>query len=180
MIIGLTGTFGAGKDAVSEYLAEKGFEHISTSDILREVAKERSLGLDRETVRMLSNNLKKEFDSAILAKMAVEQKSKKNLVISALRDIGEIDYLKTIDNFKLIFVDAPIEIRYERLIKRSRDDQEKKLTLEELKEKEQLEMSGKSSQRIDLCKEKADYIIDNSGTIEGLNKKIDKILENIS
>lgn len=177
MIIGLTGTFGAGKDLISGYLVDKGFEHISTADVLREIAKERGLGTDRETVRIFANQLKKEFDGAILARKAIEKKSKTNLVISALRDTDEIDYLKEIDNFKLIFVDAPIKIRYKRLLARSRDAKENKLTMGDLKKEEQIEMSGKSSQRIDLCKKKADFIVDNSGTKEELHKKIDEILK---
>jgi len=177
MIIGISGTFGSGKDLVARYLeSEKGFQHFSLADILREIAVEDGVNVDRESVRILANKLNQEEGGDFLAKRALKRKNKENLVISAVRRPEEIDLLKKQDSFILIFVDAPIEIRFKRLVSRSRDI-EGQMTLDELKSKENLESSGKSSQRVDLCKKKANYIIDNSGTKEDLQNKIDKILK---
>ncbi|MCL5411007.1 MAG: AAA family ATPase [Patescibacteria group bacterium] len=177
MIIGISGTFGAGKDLVAKYLeTEKGFQHFSLADILREIAVENGTGVDRESVRILANKLNEEEGGDFLAKRALKRKNRENLVISAVRRPEEIDFLKHQDDFILFFIDAPIEIRYKRMVSRSRDV-EGKMTLDELRDKEELEGSGKSSQRVDLCKEKADFIINNSGTEDELRKKIDKILK---
>lgn len=179
MIIGLTGTFGAGKDAASEYLEKKGFEHYSTADILREEAAKRELNAERETLRQLKNQLAETEGDDYLAKKAVERAKSDKVVISAIRSVGEVDYLKSLADFTLIFVDAPIEIRFERIKNRRRAGEEK-LTLESFKEKEMLEMSGASSQRIDYAKEKADYLVDNSGSLGEFHQKIDQILEKIA
>lgn len=175
MIIGISGTFGSGKDLAAEYLESKGFQHISLADILREEATKRGLDHNRETLRTLSNEISEWEGGDKFAKVAISRKKNDNLVLSAVRKIGEVDYLKTFPDFKMLFIDAPLEIRYERLVSRSRAG-ENKMTLEELKQKEELEMSGKSSQRVDYCKKEADVIISNTGTVQEFYGKIDKIL----
>jgi len=178
MIIGVTGTFGSGKDLVSDYIAKKGFEHYSTADILREEAGKRGLGIDRESLRTLKNLLKTEKGDDYLAREAVSRIKGDKAVVSAIRSIGEVDYLKSLDDFTLIFVDAPIEIRYQRIQKRKRAGEET-LTFEKFQEKENLEMSGQSSQRIDYAKAKADLTIINDSTLEELYSKIEKTLKDI-
>lgn len=178
MIIGLTGTFGAGKDKAAKYLKDLGFEHYSTADILREEAISRGLDTERETLRVLVNKLRQEKGDDYLAKEALKRIKGDRAVLSAIRSVGEVDYLKSLPDFTLIFVDAPIEIRYGRIKDRKRAGEEK-LTLDEFKKREQLEMSGESSQRLDYSKEKADYLIENAGTLEELYKKIDELLAKI-
>jgi len=177
MIIGISGTFGAGKDLVAKYLERKGFEHFSTSDILRQLTLERGRKPERENYRITANELKNEQGGECLAKKAVSQRTKENVIISGIRRAEEIDYLKNQkEKFIMLFIDAPLEVRHARLVERQREGEDK-ITMDELRNKEELEMSGGSSQRLDLCKERADFIIENDGSIEELNKKIDKILE---
>lgn len=176
MILGISGSLGSGKDTVAEYLAKKGFQHISLSDLIRMEAKNRGLGLDRDSLRELANVLANEDGPEALAKQAINLKNKKNLAISSVRKPAEVDFLKKRNDFKLIFVDAPIELRYKRIITRGRQD-EKLMSIDELREKEKLEMSGQSSQRLDYCNKKADYLIENSGTLENLYAQTDHILE---
>ena len=175
MIIGLTGTFGAGKDLAAQYLEQKGFEHYSTADVLREEARKEGLNTERETLRVFVNKLRQEKGDDYLAKEATKRFKGDKIAVSALRSIGEIDYFKKRSDFTLIFVDAPIEIRYERIKDRARAGEEK-ISFEEFKEKEELEMSGQSSQRLDYSKERADYIIENAGAPEELYKKLDQII----
>jgi dephospho-CoA kinase len=179
MIIGLTGTFAAGKDEAARYLEEeKGFEHYSTADILREKVREEGLDTNRETLRVFVNSLRKEKGDDYLAREAVKRIRGDKAAISAIRSIGEVDYLKSLKDFKLIFVDAPIELRYDRIKDRKRAGEEQ-LTFEMFQEKEMLEMSGQSSQRLDYSKEKADLIIENAGTLEEFHQKIDNLLTSI-
>jgi len=175
MIIGLSGTIGSGKDTVAEYLIKKGFQHISLSDLIREEAKKRGMGIDRDSLRGLGNILKEEIGGDALARMAIKRKKGENLVISSIRKPEEVDYLKTLSDFKLLFVDAPIEIRFNRMQKRGRKD-ESKMTILELKAKEELEMSGKSSQRLDYCRAKADVSIDNAKDLNYLFDQINNII----
>lgn len=179
MIIGVSGTFGSGKDTVAEYLIrEKNFQHISLSDLIREEAQKRGMGDDRDSLRNLGNILAKEIGEDALARMAIKRKKSANLVISSIRKPKEVDYLKSLLDFLLVFVDAPIEVRFSRMNKRKRAG-EASMTLFELKTKENLEMSGKSSQRLDYCKKTADKILLNTSTMEDLDKKVDELINNI-
>jgi len=178
MIIGLSGTLGAGKDTVAQYLTKKGFQHLSLSDFVREEAKKRTIGLDRDSLRELANDMVKESGGEILAKIALSRKKSKNLVLSSIRRIPEIDYLHKRKDFILLFVDASIKTRYQRMKKRARIG-DSLMGFKKFKTQEESEMSGKSSQRLDLCKQKADLFIDNSKDKKYLNKQIEGALKEI-
>lgn len=176
MIIGLTGTFASGKDVVAGYLETRGYKHVSTSEILREEVKKRDLEVNRDNLRSTANEIVEKFGGDYLAKKALDLSlGNHKLIISGLRRKGEIDYLKSNDDFILIFVDAPIEIRYRRMKKRARED-EKIITLQELRDREAEEFSGHNSQRLDYCKKEADFIVDNSKDLDHLQSQINKIV----
>jgi dephospho-CoA kinase len=175
MIIGISGTLGSGKDTVAQYLAKKGWQHISLSDLIRAEAKKRGIGWDRDSLRNFANLLKTEQGGDALAKIAVKQKKKANFVISSVRKPEEVEYLRSIPSFKLLYVDAPIKLRYKRIITRARVG-DTKLSLQDLKKQEQTEMSGKSSQVLSYCKDHADLTIDNSKSLKYLYKQMDKVL----
>ena len=59
-IIGITGTHGAGKGTVTNYLVnKKGFKHYSARDFIVDEIKKRSLLVDRDSMREVSNDLRK-------------------------------------------------------------------------------------------------------------------------
>lgn len=176
LIIGITGTLGAGKDTTAEYLVSLGFAHISLSGILREIATEKGLGMDRDTLRELGNELSKSDGEEALAIQALERTVADKLVVSSIRKPKEIEYFKSQPNFTLLFIDAPVELRHERMVARGRDI-ESQITIEEMTRQEELESSGKSSQRLDVCRDKADMIVDNSGTFDDLFAQIDNIVK---
>jgi len=176
MIVGITGTFASGKDAAAEYLEQKGYEHISSADMLRQELKKKGLPENRDNLRITANELVKKYGGEYLAEKAYKSAlNRDKLIISAVRRQGEIDFLKSKDRFVLIFIDAPVEVRYQRMKNRSREGKEL-VTLEDLKQKEKKEFSGDNSQRLDYCKRHADYLLDNSSNLRDLQIKIDKIL----
>lgn len=178
MIIGLTGTFAAGKDTVAEFLETKGFEHFSTGDQIREIAAERGIAQSRDVLRELGNELRDDNGSEFLCKRIIEEKAKTDkIVISGIRQPGEIKYLKELGNFHLIAVDAPVEVRFERMKARDRLGDPK--TLEEMidKERQEMESAGPNAQRIHECMQLADTLVINDGDIEKLDKAISEILE---
>jgi len=176
MIIGISGTFSSGKDTVAEYLADLGFAVVSTSDLLREEMRKRKKRINRKALVEMANQLEVEWGEGSLARIAYENnKHKQDLVITGIRKISEIEYLRTIPGFFLVFIDAPIETRYIRVVKRGREG-EGKLSLEEFKKQENLEMSGGSSQRLDYCRENADMLLMNDGNLEQLVQKVDAMI----
>lgn len=183
MIIGLTGTFASGKDTVADYLVEKyGFDAIGTGDIVREYTKQDNLANTRDSQREISNKLRANNGSEFLVSEAIKRLKGLNKVISGIRDVDEVKFLKNKPNSFLIAVDAPIELRFQRMQARNRGDDPK--TLEEFSEKEKKEMgSGLSADRkmqnISYCIKTADFTINNVGSLEELHKKVDGLLNTI-
>tara|TARA_Y100000310_G_scaffold218433_1_gene219718 strand:- start:68 stop:613 length:546 start_codon:yes stop_codon:yes gene_type:complete len=179
MILGLTGKNASGKGAVAEYLKSKGYTYLSLSDALRDQATKRNLEHTRDNLINLGNQLRQEFGSNYLAKKTLEKISEGNFIIDSIRNPEEINELKTHKDFTLIAVDAPIELRFERMQSRARPGDA--TSVEQLKEHEAKEnTSNKTSQQLNTCIEMAQHTINNQGTLEELHNKIDQLLEEIN
>ncbi len=180
MIIGLTGTMGAGKSEVARYLKSKGFEYFVYSDILREIAKTRNIQPTRENLQRLGSEIKRRTnDLGILSKKIIERMKKDKAVVDGIRTVDEVKELRKRKDFYLIGINAPQRVRYMRIRKRNREGDPK--TFGEFKKLDNMENRGKTEgQEINKCLRMADYIIFNNKSIEDLKKEIDKILESIS
>lgn len=179
ILIGVTGYLASGKDTVAEYLVKKGYKHYSLSDELRGILKAKKILINRDNLRNVANNLRKKIGSDFLAQKLLK-KVKKPAVISSIRSVSEVDALRKKGNFKLIFVAAPIKLRFERLKKRARENDEK-LTFKKFLQQEKNEKSAKSNeQQLDQVVKMADYKIINNGSIDDLFIKIELIIEKIN
>lgn len=175
MIVGVTGTFAAGKDTVSDYLQKKGFFHFSLSDAIRSEADKRGLPKDRDSLITLGTELRQTLSNDILARRAVQAAPNGDAVFTSIRNPDEAKFLKTQDGFILISVDAPIETRYERIKLRQRESDA--VDFETFKAQEEKEKTGTGSQQnLAAVAALADYEIQNKGTKEELYKTIDEIL----
>lgn len=176
IIIGVTGTFCAGKDTVADYLVRNGFFYLSLSDLVREECLRRNCYNGRDDLIRVANELRQSRGFGILAEMALEKvKEKEKVVIVSIRNPGEVEEFKKNINFFMINVDAPINLRYQRAQQRGKIDD--KVNFEKFKAQEDFERKGSGSQQqLDKVASMADYTIINNGTIEDLNKKIDQIL----
>ncbi len=190
MIVGITGTISAGKGKTAEFFKEKGFKHHSFSSTIRAIAKERGIEITRKNLSRLGDELTKEKpDGSIIADKILEKikeerkKGASKWVLEGIRKPQDIKVFREheFDNrkmrFILIGVDAPLEIRFERLRRRGRHGDPE--TLEEFKKIDEKENKGKAGQQIDRCMAMADYIIINDGTIDELKKKTEKIIKEI-
>lgn len=71
-LLGISGTNGAGKDTLAEWLAaEQGWLFISGSDILRDELKKRGQIIERENLRNLSAQWRRQQGLGALIDMAV-------------------------------------------------------------------------------------------------------------
>ncbi len=177
MILGITGYLGAGKDTVAEYLLEKkGFKHISLSDILREDLKRQGKEVTRENLVSLGKNMRDFCGAGILAERALLNiNPEEKTVVSSIGTLGEIEALKKSKGFMLIFVDAPIKQRFERIHKRKREKDPQ--TFAEFSKLEQKEAKSKTNLReFENTRKKAGIIINNDSSLEALYQKIDKVL----
>jgi len=177
LIIGLSGTNASGKDTVAKFFSKKGFNHFSLSDEIRKILEKEKIKATRDNLIRKGNELRKKFKPGILAQIVL-RRIKDKAVVSSIRNIAEINYLKKNSYFCLIFVDAPIKLRYKRIKQREKltDIQ----TFEEFKKREGKEKSkDKNKQQLDLCRKQADFIVINDKSLDKLYKKINFIINNI-
>jgi len=172
-LIGLTGTNGAGKGEVASYFQKKGYQYFSLSDLIREKLKKETKELTRDNLIKMGNSLRKKFGADILARWALK-KVKGKAVIDSIRNPKEVEYLRRQKNFILIAVDAPVKLRYERAMKRGRN--ESAATLQEFIQKEEEEMKeSEEGQQLHTCLQMADRTIRNDGTLLDLYHKLEDI-----
>ena len=182
MFLGFTGPNAAGKGEAIQYLVEKKkFIAFSLSDIIREEARRRGLDVSRENLILVGNDLRaKEGASTLAKRTAAKIKNMPQAVVDSIRNPAEILELKAqLKDFKLIGVTARPEIRFERAKKRGRLGDG--ATLEEFIRQEELENSSDAnSQQLAKCFDRADYRLDNSGTVQDLYAQIDALLEELT
>lgn len=180
IIIGITGTIGAGKGTVVDYLVKnKGFRHFSARGLIVEEIDKRGLGNNRDNMVMVANDLRSKYGSSYVADELFRRAvvSGDDCIIESLRTVGEIDLLKSKENFTLLAIDAKPEIRYERIVKRLTTTDN--VSFEKFLEDERKETGSDDSNKQNLkkCIDMANFVIDNNGNINQLNLRIEEILK---
>lgn len=180
MLIGITGTNGAGKGAVVEYLvASKGFSHYSGRSVILEAIEERHLRANRTTMRDVANELRKEHGPAyIIEKLYDMAKEDTNAVLESVRTIGEAEFLKK-QGAVIIAIDAKKETRYERVVSMSHD--ETPLSFQDFTLMEDREMSSSEPWDMNVfgVMQLANVRVENDGTLDELHAKVDEALRNL-
>lgn len=179
IIIGITGTLGAGKGAVVDYLVkEKGFAHFSARAFIQEEILRRGLPVNRDTMTVVANDMRATHSPSYVAQELYKraQALDKNAVIESLRTLGEVEFLRNKGGFYLIAVDVDPKERYQRITLRDSETDwvsYKKFLNDEEKE---MESQDPRKQNIRGCIGRADYIIENNGSFSELAKKVEKAL----
>lgn len=175
-LVGLTGTNAAGKGEIAKLLAALGFGYRSLSDVLRAELARRGLEATRDNLIRVGNELRASGGADVLARLVAPEIGTGRFVVDSIRNPAEIAFLRSLGGFRLLGVDAPIEIRFERARRRGRN--ESASTLEEFRAKEAEELRGGSAgQRLEACLSRADVLIVNDGTLEELARKVKEALE---
>jgi cytidylate kinase len=119
-IIGIAGTNGSGKDTVGHTLADKhSYLFISVTDLLRAELNRRSLPVDREHMRALSAEWRRQYGYSVLVDRAVEeyrrlQDKYVGVAIASLRNPFEADRVHELGGV-VVWVDADPQERYKRI-----------------------------------------------------------------
>ena len=176
MIIGLTGTNGSGKTVAAEHLTRKGFRFHSLSDVIREELASRGLRATRENLIAEGNRLRSEFGPAILAqRIARKFRLDQNYVVDSIRSPHEVRALREHGEFHLLHLDAPRELRYERVVQRGGQRVPASFAVFAEQEERELESPDPASQQLRATWEEADETIVNSGSIEQFRQSVTRI-----
>lgn len=186
MIIGLSGTLAAGKDSIADILVKKGFSYYSCSDMLREECAKRGIESNRDNLIMVGKELRARQGYSVLAKRILEKirsKKQKNAVVVSIRHPDEVNEFRRHRSFEMIFVDAPIEMRYERIKKRNKRPQDKAMdnvSFDKFRQQEKEEHATEgASQQLGVVKRMADFILINDGSLEKFHNNIKSLFRRI-
>lgn len=182
LIIGITGTLGAGKGAVVTYLVEKkGFCHYSVRSFLLKEINRRGLPENRDSMVIVANELRSVHGPSYITDQLFHEAARigKNCIIESIRTPGEIDSLRKKGKFFLFAVDADPETRYHRITERQSETDH--ISYETFIDDETREMntSDQNKQNLKACIREADFVLNNDGTKENLFEEVEKILQNI-
>ncbi len=173
-LIGLTGTNGSGKGEAAYFFKEHGYNPFSLSDIIRDELRHEHKEINRDNLIQMGNRLRETYGADILARRVMDR-IKRKAVIDSIRNPKEVEFFRKQKDFILLAIDAPIEIRYTRVIQRGRN--ESASTLQEFIAKEEEEMDQREKgQQLDSCIQMADYRVTNEGSLEDFHKKLERFL----
>lgn len=181
-IIGITGTLGAGKGTIVDYLTKHhGFEHFSVRGYLTKLIVEKGEDVNRDTMVHTANELRAKHSPSFIAEELYREalETGKDCIIESIRTVGEVHALHDKGNFYLFAVDADQALRFERIIERASETD--KVDFETFKANEAREMSSTdpNKQNLDACMKLADFRFVNSGSFEQLYQQIDDVLKKI-
>lgn len=180
-IIVLVGLSLAGKDTVANYFVRQDFFHLSLSDILRDICRKRYVYRNREDLIKYGNLLRRKYGTGYLASQAVKKASqhkKNNIVISSVRNPGEVKEFKKHGCVVILEVKASIKIRWQRAKRRNKIDD--KVNFKKFENQETRERKGAAhQQQLDKVISMADFSVNNDRTKNYLYMQIKKVLAEI-
>ncbi len=179
LVIGITGTMGAGKGTVVDYLVRtRGFVHYSARAFITNEIAERGLPIDRDSMIAVANELRgihspQYVIEELYCKAAA---AGTDAIIESVLTVGEAQFLKARGAI-LLAVDADRRTRYERV--RARMSETDAISYEKFVEQEARKMHSEDSHKHNVAAvmAMADVHIMNDGTREELERAVDATLE---
>jgi len=183
LVVGLTGTLGSGKE-MAKLAIKKNFScyYVTLSTIIRGELERKKQTFNRAKLQELGDQMRKQYGPHILAMLAVEYlpRNKDLIIIDGIRNPGEVEYLKKKfgGQFLLIAIDAPQNVRWERVQKRGEKADPK--NFEEFVEVEKRDLGEAEpdyGQQVKACMKLADVTVINDGSVEDLEKKMKEAIQ---
>ena len=176
-IIAFVGLPLSGKSTASKVAEEMGIPVVVMGDVVREEAKKRGIELTDENLGKIASELREREGMDAIAKRCIpiireKLKERGIVVVDGIRGIDEVKRFKEEfgEDFVLINIEAPIELRFERALKRKREDDVK--TIEDLKKRDERELSWNMGEAIKA----ADITLENKGDLEEFKETVREVL----
>lgn len=186
MIIGVTGTLGAGKGTVAEYLTKKhNFTYLSVRNFLAGEVIRRGLMVNRDTIMQIANDLRATHGPGWVVEQILNQAlsqaktlRQRNIVIESIRSIGEAQMLKA-KGAVLWAVDADPHARYRRIVGRGSETDSVSFEKFISDEKREWENDDLAKQNLKSVITMADVLFTNDGTEEELFVQVEEALRDL-
>ncbi|ELZ30957.1 dephospho-CoA kinase [Halogeometricum pallidum JCM 14848] len=176
-VIGTVGLPGSGKGEAASVARETGVPVVTMGDVIRSECRERGLE-PAEHHGEIATALREEEGPAAIAERSlplieVELESSEVVLVDGLRSEHELDRFRERfgEEFVLVSVEAPFDLRAERLSDRGRDDSD--VDREALRKREERELGF----GMDEVMDRADVVVDNTDSLERFRGRIRTLLE---
>jgi dephospho-CoA kinase len=182
LVIGITGTLGAGKGTIVEYLVqEHSFKHFSVRAFLIEEINKRGLKVNRDSMTSVANDLRRQYSPSYVtdALFEIALKVGQSCVIESIRTPGEIESLRNKGPFYLFAIDADPKIRYQRITQRASETDSINFETFLSNEAREMQSNDPNSQNLAACISKADFLFRNNNSVDALYKQVDKAIKQI-
>ena len=174
-VIAVIGMCGSGKSEAVKFFTEHRYKRVYFGEVVMNEIKRLGLEVNEQNERQTRENLRKEFGMGAMAVKSlpvIEQFiTHNNVVVESLYSWEEFKILssKFGSAFKLLTIYTTKELRYSRLANRKvRPLTEEEASSRDVNEIEKLDKGGPIGY--------TDYLVMNDGTLEELNKKLEKYL----
>lgn len=181
MLIWITGTIGAGKWVVVEYLLNRWYAHYSARSYFTQILQEQGIEVTRSNMIFLANWLRQQHWGAYIIGQLIEQAKILwgDAVVESIRALKEVEILKQ-SWWILIGVTADQHVRYGRVVQRGTSLD--KISFEQFIFDEQVEgtSSDPSDSNIFACLSLCDHIFANEWTLDQLYAQLDGYFDSLN
>lgn len=179
LIVGIAGQIASGKDTVSKYIADEyGAIRYGSSSIFRATLRNLFLPETRDNLQKMSLALRQTFGDDLVARVLhedIKRTAGEFIVVDGVRRLSDILLLKQEPNFYLLYVDAPLELRYERIVKRAQNADDQTKTIEEFRQDHERE----AEISIKALQSQANGVVENDGDLTKLFEQVDMFIKKI-
>ncbi len=173
-VIGIVGLPGSGKSEAAAVAREEGLPVITMGDVIRAACRDR--GLDPATHHgEVAQALREENGSGAIAERSLPMiedalADAEAVVVEGIRSKVEVERFEEAfgDAFTLVSVEAPFDVRAERIDERGRDDTD----AESLRERDERELGFGMGEAMD----RADVVVENADSLESFHEEIRGLL----
>ena len=177
-VVGTVGLPGSGKGELAAVAREAGIPVVTMGDVIREACRDR--GRDPSTDHgAVAKALREEDGPAAIAERslplvreAVDEADTETVVVDGLRSMVEVEAFREAfgDEFRIVSIEAPFDLRAERLADRGRDSSDS--DLEALRARDERELSFGMGAVMDA----ADVRIDNTDSLAAFRTSARELL----
>lgn len=176
-IVAFAGMPGSGKTAAVKVATDRGIQVLRMGDSVWDEVKRRDLPLEAKVVGQIADEMRETHGPDIWARRTLKKvdTDAKLVVIDGLRSLAELAVFKAAlgNNFVLVHVMCPTEVRMQRILARGREDDT--ASLEAFKARDERELSWGLGEVLD----EADVVISNTGTEQELRMNVAFLLNDI-